>query len=71
MLSLLEYNHNYSETSGSLWNFYRDKIEDDDDDDVNDSVSDDKQIKACLCFFSSNDSPSKTITVLHYFLILF
>ena len=43
MLSLLEYNHhNYSETSGSLWNFYRDKIEDDDDDDVNDSVSDDK-----------------------------
>ena len=47
MLSLLEYNHNYSETSGSLWNFYRDKIDDDDDDDdndddVNDSVSDDK-----------------------------
>ena len=42
MLSLLEYNHNYSETSGSLWNFYIDKIEDDDDDDVNDSVSDDK-----------------------------
>ena len=25
MYNLLEYNHNYSITSGSLWNYYRDK----------------------------------------------
>ena len=31
MYNLLEYSHNYSMTSGSLWNYYRDKIDDVDD----------------------------------------
>ena len=40
MYNLLEYNDNYSMTSGSLWDYYRDKINDDenendDDDDDN------------------------------------
>ena len=29
--NLLEYSRNYSITSGSLWNYYRDKIDDVDD----------------------------------------
>ena len=36
----LEYSQNYSMTSGSLWNYYRDKI-----DDVDDNVSDGKSFK--------------------------
>ena len=28
MFNLLEYSQNYSMTSGSLWNYYRDEIED-------------------------------------------
>ena len=28
---LLEYNNNYSITSGSLWNYYRDEVNDDAD----------------------------------------
>ena len=31
MYNLLEYSRNYSITSGSLWNFYRDEIDDFDD----------------------------------------
>ena len=31
MYNLLEYSQNYSVKSGSLWNYYRDKIEDVDD----------------------------------------
>ena len=31
MYNLLEYSQNYSMTSGSLWNYYRDEIHDDDD----------------------------------------
>ena len=31
MYNLLEYSQNYSITSGSLWNFYRDEIDDFDD----------------------------------------
>ena len=30
--NLLEYSDNYSMTSGSLWNYYRDQIDDDDHD---------------------------------------
>ena len=37
MYNLLEYSQNYSMTSASLWNFYREEI-----DDVNDNVSDGK-----------------------------
>ena len=33
MYDLLEYGHNYSMTSGSLWNNYRDEVND-----VNDNV---------------------------------
>ena len=35
MYNLLEYSQNYSMTSGSLWNYYRDKT-----DDVDDNASD-------------------------------
>ena len=35
MYNLLEYSQNYSMTSGSLWNYYRDEI-----DDVDDNASD-------------------------------
>ena len=31
MYNLLEYSQNYSMTSGSLWNYYRDEIDDADD----------------------------------------
>ena len=37
MHNVLEYSQNYSVTSGSLWNHYRDKI-----DNINDNASDDK-----------------------------
>ena len=58
ILNLLEYTLNYSMTSGSLWNYYRDKI---DDVEVNDSASDGKSFKTWVCYlFSSNGSPSKT-----------
>ena len=40
MYNLLEYSQNYSMTSGSLWNYYRDKI-----DDVIDNASDGKSFK--------------------------
>ena len=39
MYNLLEYSQNYSMTPGSLWNYYRDEIDDDDDDD-DDNTSD-------------------------------
>ena len=31
MYNLLEYSQNYSMTPGSLWNYFRDKIDDPDD----------------------------------------
>ena len=37
--NLLEYSQNYSMTSGSLWNYYRDKIFDDDDNNGSDGKS--------------------------------
>ena len=40
MYNLLEYSQNYSVTSGSLWNYYRDKI-----DDVDDNASDGKSFE--------------------------
>ena len=40
MYNLLEYSQNYSMTSGSLWNYYRDKT-----DDIYDNDSDGKLIK--------------------------
>ena len=40
MYNLLEYSENYLMTSGSLWNYYRDKI-----DDVDDNASDGKSFK--------------------------
>ena len=33
MYNLLEYNKNYSKTSGSLWNYYRDELTDETNDD--------------------------------------
>ena len=38
--NLLEYSQNYSMTSGTLWNYYRDEI-----DDVDDNASDGKSFK--------------------------
>ena len=32
MYNLLEYSKNYSKTSGSLWNYYRDELTDDEND---------------------------------------
>ena len=40
MYNLLEYNQSHTMTSGSLWNYYRDEI-----DDVDDNVSDGKSFK--------------------------
>ena len=40
MYNLLEYSSNYSMKSGSLWNYYRDKI-----DDVDDDASNNKSFK--------------------------
>ena len=40
MYNLLEYSENYSMTSESLWNYYRDEI-----DGVDDNASDDKSFK--------------------------
>ena len=37
MYNLLEYSHNYSMTSGSLWNYFKDEI-----DEVDDNASDGK-----------------------------
>ena len=34
MYNLLEYSKNYSETSSSLWNFYRDELTDETDDGI-------------------------------------
>ena len=34
MYDMFEYNDNYSMTSGSLWNYSRDKCDDDPDDDA-------------------------------------
>ena len=42
MYNLLEYSHKYSITSGSLWNYYRDEI---DDVDINGSASDGKSFE--------------------------
>ena len=42
MYNLLEYSYNYSRTSGSLWNYYRDEF---DDVHVGDSSSDGKSIE--------------------------
>ena len=33
MYNLLEYSRNYSKASGSLWNYYRDKLTDETNDD--------------------------------------
>ena len=33
MYNLLEYSKNYSKTSGSLWNYYRDELTDETNDD--------------------------------------
>ena len=38
MYNLLEYSNNYSMTSGSLWNYYRDEI----NDDANENASDNR-----------------------------
>ena len=35
LYNLLEYSKNYSKTSGSLWNYYRDELTDETDDDNN------------------------------------
>ena len=40
MYNLLEYSENYSKTSGSLWNYYRNKINDfaNENNDANDYI---------------------------------
>ena len=47
MYNLLGYSKNYSKTSGSLWNYYRDELADEanDDDNPNKNVVDSKSFK--------------------------
>ena len=47
MYNLLEYSDNYSMTSGRLWNYYRDEINDDDNENNNNNykINNDKAIK--------------------------
>ena len=44
MYNLLEYRDNYSMTSGSLWNYYRDEINDDAGENVNNRINNNKTI---------------------------
>ena len=48
MYNLLEYSNNYSMTLGSLWNFYRDKINDDANEDnaTNNRINNNKTMKS-------------------------
>ena len=39
MYNLLEYSDNYSMASGSLWNYYRDEINDDANENVNNRIN--------------------------------
>ena len=41
MYNLLEYSDNYSVTSGSLWNYYRDEVNDDENENYDDDDDDD------------------------------
>ena len=45
MYSLLEYSENYSMTSGGLWNYYGDEINDDAIKNVNNRINNNKTIK--------------------------
>ena len=46
MYNLLEYSDNYSMTSGSLWNYYRDEVNDDENenDNANSRINNNKTI---------------------------
>ena len=46
MFNLLEYSENYSVTSGSMWNFYRDEVNHDatESDNTNTRIKSDKTI---------------------------
>ena len=46
MLNLLEYSENYSVTSGSMWNYYRDEVNHDatESDNTNNRINSDKTI---------------------------
>ena len=46
MYNLLEYSDNYSITSGSLWNYYRDEINDDENESVNNRINNNKTIRS-------------------------
>ena len=48
MYNLIEYSDNYSMASGSLWNFYRDEINDDENENnnVNNRISNNKKTKS-------------------------
>ena len=54
MYNLLEYSHNYSMTSVSFWNYYRDKI---DDFNIADNTSDDKPFEYKTII--TGDSPER------------
>ena len=49
MYNLLEYSDNYSMTSGSLWNYYRDEMKDDaneNDNNINNRINNNKATKS-------------------------
>ena len=56
MYNLLEYSNNYSMTSGSLWNFYRDKIINDvnEDNATNNRINNNKTMKVNLLNMRQN-----------------
>ena len=56
MYNLLEYSNNCSMTSGSLWNFYRDKITDDANEDnaTNNRINNNKTMKVNLLNMRQN-----------------
>ena len=46
MYDLLEYSGSYSITSGSLWNYYRDEINDDANENDDNRINNNKTIKS-------------------------
>ena len=70
MYNLLEHNDNYSMTSGRLWNYYRDDV-----DNVIDNASDGKSFKVGLspskkmCVICFIESPVKMIKNVFYFIL--
>ena len=64
MYNLLEYSKNYSKTSASLWNYYRDELTDESNDDngPNKNVTNSKSFKYKTCITGSTNNAPRRIT---------